>query len=170
MVKTFFMKKLRLLLLGVFCISINICSAQKSTLHYIDKFLPIAKDLSAQWGIPVSIILGVSILESGSGTSINCKQLHNYFGIKGHNHLKKRHTKYKQYATSEESFNDFCSIVSRKKYYPKLKGNMDYKLWLSAMNKRHYAGAKEVWIHRIRLLIAKHELYQYDDQTTSVAQ
>jgi Bax protein len=170
MVKTFIMTKLRLLLLGAFCICINICSAQKSTTRYIDKFLPIAKDLSAQWGIPVSIILGVSILESGSGTSINCKQLHNYFGVKGHNHLKKRHTKYKQYATAEESFNDFCGIVSRKKYYDKLKGDMNYRAWLTAMNKRNYAGAKEVWIHRVKLLIAKHQLSQYDQTTTTDTQ
>lgn len=162
------MYKIRLLLVGIFFVSINICSAQKSTNSYIEKFLPIAKDLSVQWGIPVSIILGVSILESGSGTSINCRQLNNYFGVKGHNHLKKRHTKYKQYATSEDSFNDFCRIVSRKKFYAKLKGNQDYKLWLTAMNKRNYAGAKEVWIQRIKLLIRKHKLQQYDQTTVAV--
>jgi Bax protein len=165
MVKTFIMNKLRLLLLGAFFVSINICSAQKSTTHYIEKFLPTAKDLSVQWGIPVSIILGVSILESGSGTSINCKQLNNFFGVKGRNHLKKRHTKYKQYANARASFDDFCGIVSRKKFYPQLKGNMNYRLWLTAMNKRNYAGAKEVWIHRIKLLITRHKLHQYDQLT-----
>ena len=156
------MNQLRLLLLGIFCVSINICSAQKSTTNYIEKFLPMAQDLSAKWGIPVSIILGVSILESGSGTSVNCRQLNNYFGIKGHNHLKKRHTKYKQYASAEASFNDFCRIVSEKKYYPKLKGTFNYHIWLSAMNKRHYAGAKEVWIQRIKLIIIRHKLGRYD--------
>jgi hypothetical protein len=165
MIKTFIMYKPRLLLLSVFFVSINICSAQKSSKRYIEKFLPMAKDLSAQWGIPVSIILGVSMQESGCGTSINCKQLNNYFGVKGHNHLKKRHTKYKQYASAEASFNDFCGILSRKKFYPKLKNNMDYKLWLMYMNKHKYASAKEVWIHRIKLLIAKHKLYQYDQAT-----
>lgn len=156
------MYKLRLLLTTVLFLSINVCSAQKVTTHYIEKFLPIAKSLSVQWGIPVSIILGVSILESGSGTSINCRQLNNYFGVKGKNHLRKRKTKYKQYASAEASFNDFCGIVSRKKYYPKLKGNKNYRLWLTAMNKHNYAGAKEVWIARIKTIIVNHKLSQYD--------
>jgi len=156
------MNKLRLLLVSVLLLSINICSAQKVTARYIEKFLPLTKDLSAQWGIPASIILGVSILESGSGTSINCRQLNNYFGVKGKNHLRKRKTKYKQYASAEDSFNDFCGIVSRKKFYPKLKGNKNYRLWLTAMNNHNYAGAKEVWISRIKVIISKHKLAQYD--------
>jgi Bax protein len=164
------MNKLRLLLVSVFFVSINICSAQKATTRYIEKFLPLAKELSTQWGIPVAIILGVSIHESGSGTSINCRQLHNYFGVKGRNHLKKRHTKYKQYDSARASFEDFCRIVSTKKYYPKLKGTFDYKIWLSAMNKRKYASAKEVWIHRIKLIIARQKLYQYDQAVDSTAQ
>jgi flagellum-specific peptidoglycan hydrolase FlgJ len=159
------MNKLRLLLTGFLLFSITICSAQKVTTHYIEKFLPLAKDLSAQWGIPISIILGVSIHESGSGTSINCRQLNNYFGVKGHNHLRKRHTKYKQYASAEDSFKDFCRILSRKKFYPKLKGNTNYKLWLTSMNRHHYAGAKEVWIARIKEIILKHKLHRYDEET-----
>jgi flagellum-specific peptidoglycan hydrolase FlgJ len=153
---------------GLVFLSSNICSAQKSNTHYIKRYLPIARDLSSEWGIPVSIILGVSMLESGGGTSINCRQLNNFFGVKGHNHLKKRHTRYKQYASAEESFHDFCRILSRKKFYFKLKNNKDYKLWLVDMNKYHYAGAKEVWIRRVKGTIVKHRLYQYDDALTPV--
>jgi Bax protein len=163
------MSKVKWLLTGLLCLGVNICSAQKLNTHYIQKFLPTAQDLSAQWGIPVSIILGVSMLESGGGKSINCKQLNNYFGVKGRNHLKKRHTKYKQYGSAEASFNDFCVILSRKKFYSKLKNNMDYKLWLVAMNKHHYAGAKEVWIQRVKLTIIHHKLSQYDDATAMPA-
>jgi len=53
-------------------------------------------------------------------------------------------------------------MVSRRPFYPKLKGNPNYKLWLTAMNHHNYAGAKEVWIQRIKLLITKHKLHQYD--------
>src|ERR1700751_5034009 len=117
------MKKALWLLAGMLLLNAHICSAQRSTTSYISKFLPMTRELSLQWGIPISIILGVSILESGSGTSINCRQLNNYFGVKGRNHLKKRHTKYKQYASAEASFNDFCRILSRKTFYFKLKNN-----------------------------------------------
>ncbi|HMG82079.1 MAG TPA: glucosaminidase domain-containing protein [Ferruginibacter sp.] len=123
-----------------------------------------AEDLSQKWGIPASIILGVSTLESGSGTSLNCKQLNNYFGVKGRNHLKKRHTKYKQYASAEASFADFCGILSRKRFYPKMKNNMDYHLWLKEMNKSKYSSAQEVWVHRIKVIISEYELYKLDQK------
>jgi flagellum-specific peptidoglycan hydrolase FlgJ len=156
------MNKVKLTLCCLLLLSINICSAQEVTLRYIRKHTPMAMDLSQQWGIPTSIILGVSTLESGSGTSLNCRQLNNYFGVKGRNHLKKRHTKYKQYASAEESFADFCGILSRKRFYPALKNNMDYHLWLKDMNKSKYSSAQEVWVHRIKMIISEYELYKLD--------
>ena len=136
--------------------------AQKTTLKYIDKFLPAATELSTEFGIPVSIILGVSILESASGTSNNCIDLNNYFGVKGKNHLKKRKTKYKQYAKAEDSFHDFCGIISRKKFYSKLKYTTDYKRWLNEMNKAEYAGAKESWVNAITKIIRYYKLSAHD--------
>ena len=150
-----------LLLQLIFC---QLTFAQKTTLKYIDKFLPIAKELSSEFEIPVSIILGVSIFESASGKSANCRDLNNYFGVKGKNHLKKRKTKYKQYAKPEDSFRDFCGIVSRKKFYQKLKGTSDYKLWLNAMNKAEYAGAKHLWVNGISKIIRFYKLYKYDEK------
>jgi flagellum-specific peptidoglycan hydrolase FlgJ len=159
------MNKVKLTICCLLLFLVNICWAQEVTLKYIRKHSPLAADLSQQWGIPSSIILGVSILESGSGTSINCKQLNNYFGVKGRNHLKKRHTKYKQYASAQESFEDFCGILSRKKFYPKMKGNMDYHLWLKHMNQSKYSSAQEVWVHRIKLIISKYKLYKLDEKS-----
>jgi len=48
---------------------------------FIKNFKPLADSLSEEYGIPASVILGISIIESGSGTSRNCKLLNNYFGI-----------------------------------------------------------------------------------------
>jgi Bax protein len=153
-------KLIRLLLLQA--LFTQVIFAQKSTLKYIDKFLPLAKELSTEFGIPVSIILGVSILESGSGTSANCKDLNNYFGVKGKNHLKKRKTKYKQYEKPEDSFRDFCGIISRKKFYSRLKHTTDYKVWLNEMNKAEYAGAKQAWVDAVRTIIRSYKLSAYD--------
>ena len=155
-----FQKIIRIFLLQVFFT--QVVFAQKSTKRYIDKFLPMAKELSAEFGIPVSIILGVSIHESASGTSRNCKDLNNYFGVKGKNHLKKRKTKYKQYEKPEDSFRDFCGIISRKKFYSKLKDTNDYKRWLIEMNNASYAGAKESWINAVSKIIRYYELSFYD--------
>ncbi len=151
-----------MIFIAAFTLLSTFCNAQKVITNYIHKFSPIAKELCVKHGIPASIILGVSILESGSGTSLNCRQLNNYFGMTGKNSLKKRRTMYKQYATAEDSFNDFCGVLSRKKFYPKLKDNMDHKQWLTAMNHANYAGAKGVWISRVSSIIAKHKLSAYD--------
>ncbi len=156
------MLRLRILLIAVIMSSVSTLQAQKATSHYVNKYVDLAISLKEKWGIPVSIILGVSILESGSGTSINCRQLNNFFGVTGKNHLKHRRTMYKQYASAEDSFDDFCGIVSRKKYYRKLKNNMNYQAWLTAMNHGNYAGAKGVWVSRITNIIKKQSLYKYD--------
>ena len=140
----------------------HLCYGQKVITNYIDRFLPVSKELSVEFGIPVAIILGVSILESGSGTSKNCRQLNNYFGVTGRNHLKKRHSAYKQYVSAEESFRDFCEILSRKKFYSSLKYHMVYNRWLVSMNHASYAGAKNVWITRITSLVKKYKLNSYD--------
>ncbi len=156
------MNKLRLLFFSTLLLLANFSNGQKVIKNYIDRFLPIAGELSVQYGIPVSIILGVSILESGSGTSKNCRQLNNYFGVTGRNSLKKRHSVYKQYAVPEASFRDFCGILSRKNFYPKLKNNKNYPQWLVAMNHANYASARGVWISRITNIIKKQSLIQYD--------
>ncbi len=153
-------KVIRLFLLQV--LFTQLIFGQKTTLKYIDKFLPVAKEFSTEFGIPVSIILGVSIHESGSGTSSNCKDLNNYFGVKGKNHLKKRKTSYKQYAKPEDSFRDFCGIISRKKFYSKLKNTNNYKRWLHEMNKAAYAGGKEHWVNAISEIIRYYKLSAYD--------
>ena len=109
-----------------------------------------------------SVILGISILESNSGKSANCKDLNNFFGVKGKNHLKKRKTKYKQYVKPEDSFRDFCGIISRKKFYKKMQNSPDYKKWLHEMNKASYAGAKESWVKAIGKIIRFYKLTSYD--------
>src|SRR6202012_48508 len=67
---------------------------------YIRKYRPLADSLASESDIPAAIILGVAVIESGSGTSRNCRLLNNHFGIVGKNIVFKTHgvrTKYKQY-------------------------------------------------------------------------
>jgi len=134
-------------------------SSQSKT--FIQKFRPLADSLSAIYSIPASIILGVSLIESGSGTSRNCRLLNNYFGIVGKNDLKKTKgikTRYKQYTDATASFIDFCKLLAKKKYYKKLKGNMDYKLWTDAISKSNYSEVPEVWRQRINQAIRTNKL------------
>src|SRR5690349_8695737 len=83
---------------------------------YVQKYRPTADSLSAEYGIPASVILAVAILESGSGTSRNAKLLNNHFGIVGKNKVKHVKTKYKQYESVYESYKDFCKVIKKKKF------------------------------------------------------
>lgn len=128
---------------------------------FVQQFRPLADSLSLEYGIPASIILGVAIIESSSGTSRNCKLLNNYFGIVGKNNLLKTkgiRTRYKQYPDALASFEHFCKVIAKKKYYKKLKGNMDYKLWIDAMSKHGYSEVPAVWKARVGDAIRKNKL------------
>lgn len=128
---------------------------------YVKKYKPLADSLAEKYEIPVAVILGVAIIESGSGTSRNSKLLNNHFGIVGKNDLLKTkgiRSRYKQYPDVASSYVGFCKLVKKKKYYDKLKGNMDYRLWLEAMSKAGYTEAPEEWKKRISLTIKKHKL------------
>lgn len=125
-----------------------------------------ADSLSSVYKVPTSIILGVAILESGSGTSRNCKLLNNHFGIVGKNNLlktKKIKTRYKQYSDSLASYVDFCRLMTKKKFYKKLKDNSDYKLWADAISKAGYSEIPEYWRTKVLETIRKNKLSAFDD-------
>ena len=74
---------------------------------YIAKYSTLVKSLSDEFGIPVSVITAISIVESGAGKSRNTILLNNHFGIIGKNNLLKTkgiRTKFKQYKNPEEVF------------------------------------------------------------------
>jgi len=128
---------------------------------YIKQYRPIADSLSSIYGIPTSVMLGIAIIESGAGKSRNCKLLNNHFGIKGKNDLLKTKgikTAYKQYPDGRASYVSFSRLMTRKKFYPKLKGKMDHKLWLDAISKSGYSTVPEEWKKNITAAIRKHDL------------
>ena len=128
---------------------------------YVTKYRPIADSLSAEYGIPTAIILGIAILESGSGTSRNAKLLNNHFGIAGKNKLLKTkgvRSRYKQYFSVKASYVDFCMLLSKRKYYKRLKGTKDYRPWVEAIAKAGYSEAPAEWKKRITATIKKNKL------------
>jgi Bax protein len=128
---------------------------------FIKQYGPLADSLETVYGIPASLILGVSIIESASGTSRNCRLLNNFFGVKGKNNLMKTkgiRSAYKQYPTDTASFVDFCKIVSRKKIYASLKGNKDSQKWVLALSKTGYSEVPATWQGLINSTIRKHQL------------
>lgn len=139
-------------------LGINSLQAQTT---YVTTYKPVADSLSQAYGIPSSIILAIAIVESGAGTSRNSKLLNNHFGIVGKNNLLKTKgikTRYKQYNSVISSYADFCKLLSRRKYYARLKGNNDYKLWIDAISKAGYSEAPVEWRKRITSTIQKYKL------------
>ncbi len=125
---------------------------------YIQQYRGLADTLSEEYGIPAAVILGVAILESGSGTSRNAKLLNNHFGIVGKNKLKNVRTRYKQYESVHDSYKDFCKLLKKKKYYKNLKGNMNYTLWVDAISKSGYSEVPATWKQRVISTIKKNKL------------
>jgi Bax protein len=146
----------RLLLLALLFIIFTSGFAQTK---FVKHFKPLADSLSVEYGIPASVILGVSILESGAGTSRNCKLLNNYFGIVGKNKLQNgTKSRYKQYKDANASFVDFCHVIKKKKFYKKLKGDMNYKFWVDAISKKGYSEIPDIWKERVLNIIQKNKL------------
>jgi flagellum-specific peptidoglycan hydrolase FlgJ len=160
------LRKIRLagiVALGIFLLSVGESSFAQS--KYIHKFRPMADSLSDVYGIPVSVMLGIAIMESASGTSRNCKLLNNHFGVVGKNNLLKTKgvkSRYKQYPNALASYVDFCKIISRKKFYNGLKDNSDYKLWAESIAKTGYSEIPEIWRQRLLATIRKNKLAELD--------
>lgn len=147
--------------------------AQKVVKQFIKKYEQMAVENMQKHSIPASIILGVSIVESAAGESAIAKALKNFFGIKGKNNNSKARlgyqSAYKEYASDDASFEHFCQVLKRKKFYVKMKTSTDYKQWLKMMNAASYAEAKQKWIDDITRTIDKFELYKLDRINYTVA-
>lgn len=147
--------------------------AQKVVRRFIKKYEQIAVESMQKHSIPASIILGVSIVESGAGESAIAKALRNFFGVKGKNWSSKEklgyQSAYREYATDEASFEHFCQILKNKKFYMKMKASTDYKQWLKMMNAASYAEAKQKWVADITRTIKKYELYKLDNPVLTAA-
>lgn len=148
-------------LILTFLFNLIVLQAPAQNRNFEEKYGPLADSLGAVYGIPSSLILGVAIIESGSGKSRNARLLNNFFGIKGKNNLLKTkgiRSSYKQYPNDTASFVSFCGLVSRKKFYARLKGNPDYRLWTDALSHAGYSEIPETWEKLINSTIRNHQL------------
>ena len=163
MKKKSFLKNGLTSLAGVLLLSSVLTAAAQS--RYIRTYQPIADSLSGVYGIPTSVMLGIAIIESGAGSSRNCKLLNNHFGIKGKNDLLKTKgikSAYKQFPDGRSCYIAFSKLITKKKFYPKLKGNMDHKAWLEAISRAGYSTVPDEWKRNITAAIRKHNLTEYD--------
>jgi flagellum-specific peptidoglycan hydrolase FlgJ len=146
------MKHLKIVVISLVLTFISVNgNAQQSS--YISQNKAMAETLAQEFGIPASIILAVAIVESGSGTSKASKTLNNHFGMVGKNMVNS--SKYRSFLSVQESYRAFCELLSRKKYYSKLKGNGNHQEWIKAIASAGYSTQPQEWMRRISLVVSK---------------
>lgn len=126
--------------------------AQSSSdiISYISKYKDIALEHEKEQGIPASITLAQGILESGAGKSMLAVNANNHFGIKagsswdGNIYLawddEINKSRFRKYATAEESFNDHARVLKGDRYCSLFaKSVYDYRAWAYGLQKAGYA-------------------------------
>ncbi len=139
--------------------------AQSQAEKYIEKYDSLAVEVMTTYQIPASLVLGIALQESGAGTSRLCREKHNHFGLKGR--VKSSKTKsgysntYRSFESDEAAYLFFGEMISKRKYYTSLKGNMDYMKWLKAMKAARYATSPH-WIAHVDKMIKRYNLTRFD--------
>ncbi len=132
----------------------KIAVANNSLVKYVDTYKNIAKCKSTEYSIPYEVIMGIAIVESGSGRSKVATKLNNHFAIIGNNKVN-YNTRYRQYPNAEASYDHFCIVISKKKFFNELKGNSNYRLWISKISNSGYSERPLIWNRRVNNVIEK---------------
>ncbi|MDH5828507.1 glucosaminidase domain-containing protein [Sphingobacterium sp. SG20118] len=141
----------------------------QSNQFYIDKYSPIAQEMMQEHGVPASVILAIAMHESAHGNSKIAKNLNNHFGIKGKNNSKVIRSAYKGYKSVLDSYNDFISLVKRKKTTSSLfeeNRGQNYKAWVGALAKAGYSRTKD-WSSKVIRTIELYNLDSFDDNSSN---
>jgi len=161
---------MRILFILFLFLSSLFLQAQSAAEVYITKYDSLALEVMNNYGIPASLILGVALHESASGTSKLCRVKHNHFGVKGR--VKSTKTKsgytttYRSFDTDEDSYLFMGELISHRKYYVGLKGNMDYMKWLKAIKSAGYARS-HTWVSEVDRIIKRYDLTRFDREELS---
>lgn len=123
--------------------------AQKS--DYFAENWALAYEMQEKYEIPACLILSVAYVESGGGISKVGRLLNNHFGIVGSSkpEISGLKSKYKYYPSIRDSYIGFCVLVSSKKYYSGIKGNLDIRLWANSIASMGYAENATLWSNTV---------------------
>lgn len=132
--------------------------------EYIQKHLFKAKILEILTGIPTSLQLAQSLVETGGGKSYIAKHSNNHFGIKYFPNaisytntffIDRRQVKWRSYINTWHSFIDHALFLSH--HYPQLR----YQSVTTCNQLKGYGGKANYWSY-INSLIHRKKLHQYD--------
>ncbi len=104
--------------------------------------------VSQEYKIPIALVLSQAAQETGFGTSKNCIQNNNYFGVR-------RCGKYEQYSCRYESFIDYGNNVLGQDCY---KGCVTLNDWFDKLVCCNYAG-DAAYTKRLNQIIRQYNLH-----------
>lgn len=137
---------------------------QSAASKYIQAYKEAAIQMMNEHDIPASIILGIAIHESGSGTSKIARNLNNHFGIKGNTGPKNIKSAYKGYHDVEDSYLDFVNFLQKRSHLNVLfekYGASNHAAWIKTIQRGGYAHSK-TWGSQVLAIIKKYRLYRFD--------
>lgn len=148
------MTKQVLFVVVLLSISSLVCSQTTTEIRtYIDQYKSLALKQEKLYGIPAPITLAQGILESGAGQSGLAKEANNHFGVKALGGWSGEcyyawddgatKSKFRRYATVEDSFEDHSRIIKDNSRYQSLFNYsvFDYRSWANGLQKAGYATA-----------------------------
>ncbi len=174
-----------LLLCLAFCTALH-GQVDTDKLAWIERFAPIAMEDMAAYGIPASIKLAQSIVESNWGQSRLAREANNYFGIKckswwdGETIALEDDDRdaagrlvpscFRKYDSPEASFRDHTWFLLQDRYQQLFQLDiLDYRGWAEGLQRMGYATNP----HYAELLIRtieKYDLQRYDMQVRALRQ
>jgi Mannosyl-glycoprotein endo-beta-N-acetylglucosaminidase len=142
---------------------------------FINQNLAHAKMVNDLYGIPISVCLGQSMHESGSGNSYLVVEGQNFFGMKckepgevGIYHQDDEVNKscFRIYECAAQSFMDYGGRLGTHKYYAPLQklidnNETDHRVWLRTILDCGYATDTN-YVHAVSKLIEANQLTKYD--------
>ncbi|WP_374166236.1 glucosaminidase domain-containing protein [Arcticibacter sp. MXS-1] len=137
---------------------------QNQASNYIETYKQAAINTMNEHGIPASIVLGIAIHESGSGTSRIARYLNNHFGLKGKSGPKTIRSSYKGYENVAECYSDFVThLKTRFSGLFERNSPSDYRGWALGIQRGGYAHSR-TWASQVMAIIKKYRLYELDGQ------
>ncbi len=162
----------RVIILGLFIISVNADAQKISRSAYIEKYSDVAIAEMERTGIPASITMAQAILESSNGNSRLARKANNHFGIKCHgnwngatikHHDDARNECFRKYRDADESFKDHSAFLVSGARYEFLFDykSTDYKNWARGLKKAGYA-TNPRYAKKLIELIERYGLHNLD--------
>jgi len=134
---------------------------------YIERFKDLALETSLAFGVPASIVMAQSILESGWGESDLAKNYNNYFGIKCHGNTNcidlGSGTLWRYYLKPKYSFHDYGIFLNENSIYESCFDTNDYKDWANCLQNQGYAGSSTTYANKLIKIIEDYQLENLDD-------